>query len=126
MDRPYDLRERAFLFAVETVRFSKDVAERGYVMRRLAGQLVDAAGSVGANLQEGKSGQTKPDFVAKYFVSLKEARESPFWLRLIAASEPDLQKSASQLTGEASELVAILTACIKTAKSRKSRGKSDT
>jgi four helix bundle protein len=87
VDRPCDIRDRAFLFACQIVAFGRIVAERGYVMARLAAQLVAAGGSIGANLEEAADAQSKPDFIAKNFIALKEAREARFWLRLIAASE---------------------------------------
>jgi len=122
MAKPYDLRERSFIFACDVVHFCEAVAECGYVMRRLAGQLIDAGGSVGANLAESVSAQSKPDYIAKSFIALKETREARFWLRLIAASRPSFQGRAAPLIAESSELVAILTAGLKTARSNPSRG----
>jgi four helix bundle protein len=119
---PYDFRERSFLFACDVVAFSRVVADRGYILSRLATQLVKAAGSVGANLEESAGGQTKPDFIAKQFIALKESREARFWLRLIAASEPSLSARAQPLIKEASEFVAMLTASVKTSRSSPYRG----
>ena len=107
---PYDFRERSFLFACDVVAFSRVVADRGYILGRLATQLVKAGASVGANLEESAGGQTKPDFITKQCIALKEAREARFWLRLIAASEPSLAARAMPLIAEASEFVAMLTA----------------
>jgi four helix bundle protein len=114
--RPYDIRERAFLFACQVVSFGESVAEQGYVMRRLAGQLVDAAGSVGANLEEADAGQSKADFISKNSIALKECREARFWLRLISACNAQMQSSASPLVEESHELVAILTTIVINAK----------
>jgi four helix bundle protein len=121
-NKPYDLRERAFLYACEIVAFTRRVAERDHVLRHLAWQLVDAGGSVGANLEEGVGGQTKRDFIAKQFTALKESREARFWLRLIAACEPRFKPSALPLIQESTELIAILTASVKTAQSSPNRG----
>lgn len=77
---------------------------------------------MGANLEEGVGGQTKPDFIAKQFNALKEPREARFWLRVIAASEPSFKASALPLIQESSELIAILTACVKKGKSNPNRG----
>jgi four helix bundle protein len=121
-EKPFDLRARSFLFACEIVAFARIVADHGYVFCRIAGQLVRCGGSVGGNLEEGVGAQTKPDFIAKQFVALKEARETRFWLRLIAVSEPSLEPKAKPLIAEASELVAILTASLKTARSNPNRG----
>ena len=121
-EKPYDLRERSFLFACDIVAFSRIVADRGYILSRLATQLVKSGASVGANLEEGVSGQTKPDFIAKQCIALKESRDARFWLRLIAASEPSLASRAQPLVAEASEFVAMLTASVKTSRANPHRG----
>ena len=120
--RPYDFRQRSFLFACEIVAFARVVADRGYILGRLATQLVKSGASVGANLEESTDGQSKPDFTSKQCIALKEAREARFWLRLIAASEPSLARGAQPLITEATEFVAMLTASVKTAKSNPYRG----
>ena len=122
MQKSRDLRVRSFRFAVDTVAFGRFVVPSDPVLRRLALQLVDAAGSVGANLEEAAAGQSKADFIARNCIALKEARESRFWLRLLAAAEPELRTRTQPLSEEASELVAMLVATIKTARSRPTRG----
>ena len=119
--KPYDLRERSFLYS-RNIAVARRVAERDQILRHLAWQLVDAGGSVGANLEESAAGQTKPDFIAKQFIALKESREARFWLRLIAACEPSFKQSALPLIQESSELIAILTTSLKTARSNPNRG----
>jgi len=120
-EKPYDFRERSFLFAVDVVRFARIVADRGYILGRLAAQLVDAGGSVGANLEESVAGQSPADFISKQCIALKESREARFWLRVIAVSEPHLASRAQPLIAEASEFVAMLTASVKTARSHSKR-----
>jgi four helix bundle protein len=97
---------------------------RDPVVRRLALQLVDAAGSVEANLEEAAEAQTKRDFIAKNFIALKEAREARFWLRLIGRSEPALAGRTSPLIAESTELIAMLVAAIRTARANSGRGRS--
>jgi len=92
------------------------------ILRRLAYQLLDAAGSLGANLEESADGQTKRDFIAKQFIALKEARESRFWLRVISAAYPEVAPTLRDQLRESNELVAMLTASLKTAKSNPHRG----
>ena len=119
-----DLRERTFQFAKRIVFFTRRLAQRGPVQRRLALQLTDSGTSIGANLEEGCAGQTKPDFIAKNSVSLKESRESRYWLRLIAETEPDLMTEGNLLREEATEFVRILSKIIRTARSNPNRGES--
>lgn len=92
------------------------------MLRRLAYQLVDSAGSVGANLEESGGGQSKPDFIGKQAIALKEALESRFWLRVVAAAYPRFSRCIQPHLAESTELVAMLTASILTAKSNPHRG----
>lgn len=117
-----DLRVRSFQFAVDIVLLCRANLTSDPIIRRLAYQLVDSAGSVGANLEESGGGQTKPDFIAKQFTALKEARESRFWLRVISTAYPRVAPKLTDCLQESNELVAMLTASVITAKSNPNRG----
>jgi four helix bundle protein len=123
MTKSRDLRVRSFEFAVDVVGAAQAFVRRDPVVRRLALQLVDAAGSVGANLEEAAEAQTKRDFIAKNFIALKEAREARFWLRLIGRSELALASRTNPLIAESTELIAMLVAAIRTARSNPERGR---
>lgn len=84
-------------------------------------QLLGAATSIGANYEEAIAAQTSRDFASKCAISLKEARETRFWLRLIATSDGATQPRASRLVVEAGELVAIFGAMERTARTRRDR-----
>ena len=77
----YDIRERTFQFAVRIVRLCQYLEKERKVSKLLINQLLDAGTSVGANLEEAKAGQSSKDFVHKNSISLKEDRESRYWLR---------------------------------------------
>ncbi|MBQ6894497.1 MAG: four helix bundle protein [Clostridia bacterium] len=49
----------------------------------IAKQLLRSATSVGANINEAIYGNSKPDFIAKLHISLKEVSESIYWLTLL-------------------------------------------
>jgi four helix bundle protein len=123
--KPYDLRERTFAFAHQVIAFCREVSNCGYIMRRLAVQLSDAATSVGANVEEAADGQSKPDFIHKNCIALKECREASYWLRLIAKSEVPLQSRAAPLIRESEELRAILATIIAKAKTNPGRGRTE-
>ena len=125
MPKSHDLRVRGFDFAVSVVRLCRTELTNDPISRRLAFQLVDAVGSVGANLEESSAGQTKRDFIAKQFIALKEAREARFWLRVIAEAYPHVATKLDPFIRESGELVAMLTASIRTAKSTPNRGDMD-
>jgi four helix bundle protein len=117
-----DVRLRAFDFAADVVAVCRRLAPRDAIIRRLALQLVDSAGSVGANLEEAKEAQSKRDFIAKSCIALKEAREARFWLRLIARTEPSFALLLEGLLNESSEIIAMLVALVRTARSNPGRG----
>jgi four helix bundle protein len=60
--------------------------------------------------------------ISTHVIALKEARETIYWLRIIAASEPTFRPTADPLAAEASEFVAMLTTSVKTARSNPNRG----
>ena len=124
-EKPYDIRERTYLFARESVAFGRyAVTLRDFVLNRLVYQLVDAAGSAGANLEEAADGQSKPDFINKNCIALKEIREAKFWLRQLRDAEPTkLGPATAPLINEAEELRLIVTTIILNAKASQSRGK---
>jgi four helix bundle protein len=125
MSKPYDIRERARLFADDVVAFCLKLGQKSERHVKLIDQLNDAAGSIGANLEEAKDGQSKKDFIHKNNLALKEAREARHWLRLAAARERSLQADARPLIQEASEIVAIITTVIKRGKSNPNRGRQN-
>jgi four helix bundle protein len=109
-----NIQEHTFEFACRIVRLYRAMW-RDRAARPLAYQLLDAGTSIGSNLEEAEAGQSKPDFISKCRISLKEARETLYWLRLIAATNVMPLKRIAALTKEGSEIVAILTTIVKNA-----------
>jgi four helix bundle protein len=109
-----DIRERAFEFACRIVRLHRATL-RDRTARRLADQILRAGTSIGANLEEAQGGHSKRDFIAKCRISLKEARETLFWLRLFSATDLIRPNRIDSLAREANEIVAILTTIVKNA-----------
>ena len=85
----------------------------------MANQLLRSGTSVGANVEEGQAAQSEADFVSKYSIARKEARETHYWLRLLAESRIVPSNKLADLMAESNELIAILTAIIKKVQSRK-------
>ena len=78
-------------------------------------QLTRAATAVGANYAEARGAESRQDFVHKLRIADKEARESWYWLALVATRWDEYEDEAGTLASEADELVAILTASARTA-----------
>ncbi len=111
----FDIRERSFAFAVRIVKLCDFLEKHSKVNKNLIRQLLDAGTSVGANLEEVQSGQSKPDFISENAISLKKARESNYWLRLILATnkfEEKIKRGVEELSEESSEIAKIVAAII--------------
>ncbi|MEN8132391.1 MAG: four helix bundle protein [Pseudomonadota bacterium] len=113
-----DIPERTFEFAKRVVKLCHVLDQQPGVSRTLANQLLRSGTSVGANVEEGQASQSEADFISKYSIACKEARETHYWLRLLAASEIMPHERLIELETECNELIAILTSIIK-----KMRGK---
>ena len=85
----------------------------GIVTATLMKQLLRSGTSIGANVEEAQGSESKRDFVHKYSIAVKEARETHYWLRLLASTEILPGSRLEPLTNEANELVAILTTICK-------------
>jgi four helix bundle protein len=99
----FDLEERTARFGEAIIRFVKKVP-RNSENNRLINQLVGCGTSVGANYCEANEGVSKKDFRNTIGRCVKEAKETKFFLRMIAASEPKLADEARRLYREAKEL----------------------
>ncbi|MDQ3169762.1 MAG: four helix bundle protein [Acidobacteriota bacterium] len=110
---PVDFQTRSFAFACEIVRFYRLISARANVPQALARQVLRSACSIGANLEEAQSAQSRRDLLSKFSIALKEARETQYWLRLLTATDLVPADDTARLLQEASELVAILTTSVK-------------
>jgi len=112
-----DIEERTFRFGVEIAKFVGDLPKTpaGFGVGR---QVVRSGTSVGANIQEAQSAVSRLDFINKFGIALKEARETKYWLRI--AEEAHLAKDSrvKVLLGENEEIIKILVTIIKNAKQK--------
>jgi four helix bundle protein len=110
-----EIRERVFRFACAIVALHDVLVTRGGSARDMSRQLMRSATSIGANLEEADAGQSRADFVSKCTISLKEARESLYWLRLLHATNKTDERGES-LIHECDRIVAVLTTIVKNTK----------
>src|SRR5439155_13862082 len=103
----YDLEERTARFGEAIIRFAKKIPQNP-VNNRLIEQLVGAGTSVGANYCEADDAVSKRDFRNKIGTCRKEAKETKFFLRMVATAEESLRAEARQPWKEAQELHLIV------------------
>ena len=110
--------DKSRLFAIRIIKLYKYLkSKREDVMSK---QVLRSGTSIGANIAESKYAQSTEDFISKMSIALKEASETYYWLGLLFDSGyiPDT-KNAKSLFADCDELIRILVASVKTAKSHR-------
>ena len=102
---------------IKFVRLLQD-DERGRVISK---QLLRSGTSIGANVRESYNAQSKADFINKLHIALKEADETAYWLELLYESDIINKQYFDSLYGELKEIIALLTASIKTLKNNETK-----
>ena len=74
--------DKAKDFAVDIVNLCRQISfeKKEYVLTK---KLMRSGTSIGANIHESKYAQSKPDFVSKMQIALKECYESEYWLEIM-------------------------------------------
>jgi len=79
----------------------------------IARQLARSGTSVGANVEEAQGAHSRRDFARRMNIARTEARESLYWLRLVADCEILPRKRLEALLTEADEIVRVLVSIVK-------------
>lgn len=106
------LRELSMDFAVNVIKLCKTI--NGHYS--LVNQLERSATSIGANIREANYAHSKPDFIAKFQIALKERYETEYWLELFVKSDILSKDAASGLYAQCGTIRRMLIASINTAK----------
>ncbi|MEM6963472.1 MAG: four helix bundle protein [Bacteroidota bacterium] len=113
MRKPNVIVEKTFEFSLSIIELFKSLqAEKEFVLSR---QLLRSATSIGANINEAISAESKKDFIHKFSISLKEARESEYWLRLLEKSNLT-QIEVGHYLNEVRQIIKIISSIILTSK----------
>ncbi len=116
-EQSQDILERLEDYAVRAVglfRYLQGQPDRaGWDLGR---QYLRSAASIGANAEEAQDASSKKDFIYKYGIALREARESSFFLRLFIRVDLAPEERLKPLLQETEELYAILTTIVRNAK----------
>lgn len=111
------VQEKSFEFALRIVRLYKYLTEdkREHVLSK---QLLRSGTAIGALISGSQQAESKADFIHKLSIALKEANESEYWIKLLSHSEFIDDQSFSSIQKDNQELLKLLTAIIKTTKSK--------
>ena len=82
----------------------------------LVNQLERSATSIGANIREAKYAHSRPDFIAKLQIALKECYETEYWLELYQKAELLPQLTVKEHLHDCGVIRRMLIASVNTAK----------
>ncbi|HUC95030.1 MAG TPA: four helix bundle protein [Candidatus Saccharimonadales bacterium] len=110
--KEFDLEERTAKFAENSINFSKKIPQNPVTLP-IVSQFIRSSTSIGANYCEADDAESRMDFKHKIGICKKEARETKYWLRMIAVASPDFKEEAKILWKEAKELNLIFNAIVR-------------
>lgn len=111
------IENKSFQFAIRIVRLYKFLCEekKEYILSK---QLLRAGTSIGANVTESQQAQSKPDFVSKISIALKEASETKYLIKLLGATEYLSENQTKSILDDCVEIEKILVTILKSAKNQ--------
>lgn len=117
MSEKHDLGDRLLEYGARLIKLVESLPNT-LVGRHVASQLLRSGTSAGANYEEACGAESKTDFAHKLQIALKEMRESNYWLRLLVKSGTVPEALVADLLDESTQLRAILSKSVATAKGR--------
>ena len=110
------LRTLSIDFAVKIIALVKQLKEQRENI--ISNQIGRSGTSIGANIHEAQYGHSKPDFIAKLQIALKEANETGYWLELLFRTGYINEQQHQELDAPCAQLRVMLIASINTAKKK--------
>ncbi len=112
------LKDKSYSFAIDIVKATEQIISqrKEYVLSK---QLIRSGTSIGALIREAEFAQSKPDFINKISISLKEANETIYWINLLKDTNYISEELFVSLSKNCHELISMLVASVKTAKATK-------
>ena len=117
-ERENEILDLSFQFAVRIVNLYKYLSseKKEFVLSK---QLLRSGTSIGANITEAQDAQSKKDFISKLSISLKEAKETRYWILLLIETDY-LDKTSihvQTLQNELTSIIKLLTSILISTKS---------
>jgi len=111
-EKEFNLEKRTTDYSIEIIRFIK-LLKINIINKPIINQLIRSATSIGANYSEANEADSKKDFKNKIRISKKEAKETMYWLKLLAEIEKEKVVKIRDLYRESKEFVLIFSAILK-------------
>lgn len=99
-------------FAIQILKLTDDI--KGHYS--LANQLEKSGTSIGANIREAKYAHSRPDFIAKLQIALKECYETEYWIEIANKADILSDDTAKSVLHDCGSIRRRLISSINTAK----------
>ena len=103
----FDIYERCENFAVNIIELIESIPYRRSV-GIISNQVIRSSSSVGANLCEADNARSRKEFISCMGISLKEIKETKFWLKILGRTNSNFKNEISAIEKEANEIELIL------------------
>lgn len=110
-EKKRDIHERIYRFVIDTLLFIRKIPKTSENLI-IINQLARSVTSIGANDQEADGAHAKKDFISKYSIVRKEAKESVYWLRVLSDLNPRFSAEGQKLAAEGIEIAKIISSII--------------
>lgn len=111
----YDIKLRCYEFSKSVILFINKT-EYKRIHYSIIDQLLRSATSIGANVIEGKSGNSRKNLIAFFSISLRSANETKYWLCLIRDTMEVDKSELNKMIREVNEISKIIAKSIITLK----------
>jgi four helix bundle protein len=108
------IQQKSFAFAVRIINLSRYLTDNGEFV--ISKQILRSGTSIGANIEEAIGSCSAKEFLAKFSIVYKEARETLYWLKLLQESKMLDQNQSESLVNNCEELLRIIGSIQKTMK----------
>ena len=111
----HTIQEKSFHFAIRIVNLCKylQTEQKEFILSK---QLLRSGTSIGANVSESQQAQSRPDFINKLNIALKESAETEYWLRLLYATDYLSSDQFNSIFADSNEVKSLLVAIVKSSK----------
>lgn len=110
------LHRENIVFTLLIVKLLKYLIQKERTLEALYIQHLKAGTSIVANTSEAQSPESKKDLINKFSISLKESRETDYWLNVFSRTEIITESECASLIKDCDEIERLLTSSIKTAR----------
>ncbi len=109
------IKVKSYDFALRIIKAYKFLSQeqKEFILSK---QMLRSGTSIGALVREAEYAQSKPDFIHKLSIALKEANETEYWLMLLKDSDYIDEKSFQSIVADCKALIKLLISIVNSTK----------